>query len=97
MDESSSMGQWLLFGVDKLQGTAYNKKEETVWPSGFAVIKNNNSDTQATVITINQNRTGGNQMKKKIIAISREFGSGGRSIGKWWHSGWAFGFLIRNW
>ncbi|MFQ6806152.1 MAG: hypothetical protein ACLRT5_16090 [Lachnospiraceae bacterium] len=26
MDESSSMGQWLLFGVDKLQGTAYNKK-----------------------------------------------------------------------
>ena len=60
MDESSSMGQWLLFGVDKLQGTAYNKKKKKqFWPSGFAVIKSNNSDTQATVITINQNRTGG--------------------------------------
>ena len=82
MDESSSMGQWLLFGVDKLQGTAYNKKEETVWPSGFAVIKNNNSDTQATGIRPGWRQTGGNQMKKKIIAISREFGSGGRSIGK---------------
>ena len=28
MDESSSMGQWLLFGVDKLQGTAYIKKKK---------------------------------------------------------------------
>lgn len=28
MDESSSMGQWLLFGVDKLQGTAYNIKKK---------------------------------------------------------------------
>ena len=26
MDESSSVEQQLLFGVDKLQGTAYNKK-----------------------------------------------------------------------
>ena len=80
MDESSSVEQQLLFGVDKLRGTAYNKIRVTVQPSGLLL--------QETAIVTHRQRasgpeqTGGNQMKKKIIAISREFGSGGRSIGK---------------
>ena len=38
-------------------------------------------------------------MEKRIITISREFGSGGRTIGKlasWWQSIWASGATTPN-
>lgn len=35
-------------------------------------------------------------MEKRIITISREFGSGGRTIGNWWQSIWASGATTPN-
>ena len=35
-------------------------------------------------------------MKSRVITISREFGSGGRTIGKKWQKNWAFRAMTRK-
>lgn len=45
---------------------------------------------------IPEEQGGGSCMEKKIITISREYGSGGRQIGLTAAKNWEWNFMIRN-